>query len=208
MQRRDFLKYSLNVLLALNFGCSLKGLVDARENVALIYGTRYGATRDTAAWIKEGLDGQVMLMNVEDMDFGEAVSRYDYFITGSGVWIDGIHKRLKEFFQSYSPQLQNRVLASFVVCGIQDTSEGGRKRIAGYLRQFSTPLGYEPAARRYFGGRIIVDKLTERDREALEKFYIKFLKQPLHSWDRTDKYKAVKYGKELEHVIEKYSVRT
>lgn len=208
MKRRDFLKYSLNVLIALNFGCSLKGLVGEGEKVALIYGTKYGSTRDTAAWIQEGLEGNAALMNVEEMDFGETVSRYDSFIAGSGVWIDGIHKKLKEFLKSHSTQLQERVLGSFVVCGSQDTTEGGRKRIAGYLRQISSPLGYQPAANRFFGGRIIVEQLTDSDREALETFYSKFLNQELHSWDRTDKYKAVKYGKELEQVIEKYSVRT
>jgi hypothetical protein len=55
INRRDFIQYSITALRALNFGCSIKGMLDDDHRVALVYGTKYGATRDTAQWIKSGM---------------------------------------------------------------------------------------------------------------------------------------------------------
>jgi menaquinone-dependent protoporphyrinogen oxidase len=206
--RRDFIKCSLTALLALNFGCTIKGLLGRDKNrAALIYGTKYGATRDTASWIKKGAGNTVDLINIENLNFKKAVADYDLFIIGSGVWIDGIHKRLKQFLSSESSSLQQKVVASFVVCGSRDTTEGGRKRIKRYLDQIHTPLAYKPALSNYFGGRVIVEQLTEEDREALTRFYKKYLKKELESWDRTEEKKAVMYGEKLGHLIEPYEVK-
>lgn len=205
--RRDFIKYSVATLLALNFGCSIKDLIGGKEGkIALVFGTKYGATEDTASWIREGIGEDVDLINIEELVFKKAISSYDHFIVGSGVWIDGVHKRLKDFLTAEPDQLKGMVIASFVVCGSQDRTEGGRKRIQKYLDQIQVPLGYEPALTGYFGGRIIVEQLTEEDRAALEKFYRTFLKTKLESWDRTDREKAVSYGRELNPLIEKYSL--
>jgi menaquinone-dependent protoporphyrinogen oxidase len=205
--RRDFIKYSLSAIFALNFGCSIKGLLgDGQHKTAIIYGTKYGATRDTAVWIKNGIGHNVDLLDVETLDFEKAVSAYNYFIVGSGIWIDGVHRRLKDFLSSESVNLHKKVIAAFVVCGSQDTTDGGRKRIKRYLNQIHKPLGYKPELSSHFGGRVIVEQLTEKDREALTKFYRKFLKQELKSWDRTNEKKAVSFGKELQHLVEAYSV--
>jgi len=90
-----------------------------------------------------------------------------------------------------------------MVCGSQDSTEGGRRRIKRYLKQINGPLGYEPALSRSFGGRVIVEQLTREDREALTMFYRKYLKQELSSWDRTDRQKALQFGKELNRVLER-----
>jgi menaquinone-dependent protoporphyrinogen oxidase len=204
--RRDFIKYSLTALLALNFGCSIKGLLGKDKKAALIFGTKYGSTGDTAKWVKKGTGANIDLINIEELNFEAALAKYDCFIVGSGVWIDGIHKRLKQFLSSESGHLKQRVLASFVVCGSQDTTEGGRKRIKRYLNQINSSLGYEPVLSSSFGGRVIVEQLTKEDREALTKFYRKYLGKELVSWDRTDEKKAVEYGKKLDRLIESCSV--
>ena len=50
---RSFLFGAALSLAALNFGCSISKLLGERSRTALIYATKYGATRDTAQWIKE-----------------------------------------------------------------------------------------------------------------------------------------------------------
>ena len=72
--RRDFLKYSLSALLALNFGCSIRDLLREEDEVAILYGTKYGSTRDTAAWISQGMDNNAALINIEGMDFENTLS--------------------------------------------------------------------------------------------------------------------------------------
>ena len=95
--RREFLKLSSGAVLlsmaAFNFGCSLQPLIDDKDKkIALLYATRYGSTKDTAEWIKEGLGREIDLLDIEKISFDETAKKYDLFIVGSGVWIDGVHK--------------------------------------------------------------------------------------------------------------------
>jgi len=93
MDRRDFLLASGIMLVsasAYSFGESIKPLIEGKsEKVALIYGTRYGATEDTAKWMAKGMGDNVDVLNIETIDFKEVVNTYDTFIIGSGIWIDG-----------------------------------------------------------------------------------------------------------------------
>ena len=103
---------------AFNFGCSIKPLVeDKNKKVALIYATRYGATKDTAEWIAKGLDREVELLNIEDISFAQTAKKYDLFIIGSGVWIDGVHKDMLKFLETQKADLKDNIIASFIRCG-------------------------------------------------------------------------------------------
>jgi menaquinone-dependent protoporphyrinogen oxidase len=209
VNRREFLtgalKYSSLSLLAFNFGCSISTLIDSSSsNAALVYGTKYGSTKDTANWIKNGARGKIDLLNIEHISYSEISSRYDLFIIGSGVWIGGVHEKLVEFLTSQADMLDDKVIASFIVCGTDGSTAGGKKRIDGYFEQLHEPLQRMPVLSEYFGGRITVEQLTEEDREALEQFYQTYLKTELTSWDRTDPEKAKLYGKDLVNSIEKY----
>lgn len=209
INRREFLtgalKYSSLSLLAFNFGCSISTLIANRSgNVALVYATKYGATRDTATWIKDGARGKIDLLNIESISYSEISSRYDLFIMGSGVWIGGVHEKLVDFLTSQANMLDGKVIASFIVCGTDGSTAGGEERIDGYFEQLHEPLKKMPLLSEYFGGRIIVEKLTAEDRDALVQFYQTYLKSELTSWDRTDPDKAKSYGKDLVNSIIKY----
>ena len=201
ISRREFIKYSSLSLLALNFGCSISNLIDdSSKNVALIYATKYGSTKDTAVWIKDGMRENVDLLNIEDISSDTAL-KYDLFIIGSGVWIGGVHEKLVEFLESNASSLNSRVMASFIVCGTDGSKESGRKRIDGYFEDMLMPLKDKPLTE-YFGGRIVVEQLTEEDREALTDFYRTYLNTELKSWDKTDPNKADLFGKELKNFLE------
>ena len=207
--RRKFLaltgKASLGLLLAFNFGCSIgkKVAPNTAKKTALIYGTRYGSTHDTAVWINNGIGLDLDLLNVEDISFEQTLLDYDQFILGSGVWTGGIHARLKEFMEKNKEQLQDKVIASFVVCGSQDNTDSGKKSIQKYLAQFSQTLGYQPLFEKNFGGRIIVSLLSTEDKQALTSFYRKYLNRELENWNRMDETKAENYGKEINSMVTK-----
>lgn len=204
ISRRDFLLKAALSLAALNFGCSISKLTgDGAGNTALIYATKYGATKDTANWIRNGINGEVDLLNIEDISFPRTARGYDSFIVGSGGWIGGVHNRLLDFLTSQDEMLDGKVIASFVVCGTDGGTESGKKRINGYFDQFHAPLKKTPLLSDYFGGRIIVEKLTDEDREALIKFYRTFLKSELMSWDKTDPDKAGRFGKDAARLLSK-----
>jgi len=202
ISRREFIKYSSLSLLALNFGCSISKLIgDSSKNVALIYATKYGSTKDTAGWIKDGMRGNVDLLNIEDISFSDTVSKYDLLIIGSGVWIGGVHEKLIDFLESNADVLTGRVMASFIVCGTDGSTEDGKERIDGYFEDMHMPLKDDHIMSEYFGGRIIVEQLTEEDREALTEFYSTYLGTELTSWDRTDPEKAALFGKDLKNFL-------
>jgi len=201
MNRRDFL-LSTGVALfsasAYSFGESLKPLIDEKsEKVALIYGTRYGATKDTAMWIAKGIGENVDILDIEGIDFNETIPHYDKFIIGSGIWIDGAHTRLIELLSSHARTMQSRIIASFIVCGTTGEDEAGKARIAGYFESFHKPLQIKPKVNKHFGGRMIIEKLSDKDRKLLDHFYTKVLKKKFENWDRTNPQLAEKFGSDL-----------
>ena len=201
MNRRDFLLSTGIILVsasAYSFGNSIKTLIeDKSEKVALVYGTRYGATEDTAQWIAMGIGNNVDVLNIENINFYETVNKYDKFIIGSGIWIDGADKRLMELLSTYTEQIQPKIIASFIVCGTTGEDDAGKVRIEGYFERFHKPLDVKPTMKRHFGGRMIIDKLTEKDRKLLDNFYRNVLKKEFASWDRTKPENAEKFGIEL-----------
>ena len=201
MDRRDFL-LGIGITLvsasAYSFGESLKPLTEGKsEKVALIYGTRYGATKDTAAWIARGIGENVDVYNIEEIDFDETVQHYDKFIIGSGIWIDGAHTRLMKLLSDHSEVMQSGTIASFIVCGTTGEDEAGKLRIAGYFEKFHEPLQIKPKINRHFGGRMTIEKLSDKDRKLLDHFYTKVLKKKFENWDRTDPELAEKFGADL-----------
>ncbi len=201
MDRRDFLLTTGIALMsasAYSFGSSIKPLIDEKsEKVALIYGTRYGATEDTAKWIAKGIGESVDILNIETIDFAETIEKYDKFIIGSGIWIDGAHKRLMELLSTYTERIQPKIIASFIVCGTTGEDDAGKARIEGYFERFHKPLSVQPTLKRHFGGRMIIEKLSEKDRKLLDNFYKNILKKEFISWDRTQPEDAEKFGTEL-----------
>jgi menaquinone-dependent protoporphyrinogen oxidase len=201
MDRRDFLLTTGIALVsasAYSFGNSIKPLIEGKsEKTALIYGTRYGATEDTAQWIAKGIGSNVDVLNIETIDLDETIHKYDKFVIGSGIWIDGAHKRLMELLSTYKGQIQTKIIASFIVCGTTGEDDAGKVRIEGYFERFHKPLDMKPVLKRHFGGRMIIDKLTEKDRKILDNFYRNVLKREFVSWDRTKPGDAEKFGIEL-----------
>ncbi|MCI5210218.1 MAG: hypothetical protein D3910_15820 [Candidatus Electrothrix sp. ATG2] len=205
IDRRSFLKGSCKVTaglaLAFNFGCSIKKNIPQDRPVSLVYATRYGSTHDTATWIKNGIGSNVALVNLETANMKDILAEDALFILGSGIWIGGVHAKLKELAKLESAQAQKRVIGSFVVCGTQGDTKEGRQRIDGYLAEIHDPLGYAPQFSKHFGGRLVVDKLNAKDKEALTQFYRTYIKQELKSWDRTDPISASAFGAMLEPAL-------
>ena len=200
MQRRDFL-LTLGITLvsasAYSFGENIKEKIQKSDKTALIYGTKYGATKDTAQWIAKGAGASVDMLNIENIDFDETLKKYDKFIIGSGIWIDGPHKRLTELLSTHTKEIEPKILASFIVCGTTGEDDAGKARISGYFERFHKPLMLKPVIHRYFGGRMVIEKLSEKDRKLLDNFYNNVLKKEFISWDRTQPKEAKKFGTAL-----------
>ena len=200
MDRRNFL-LALGITFvsasAYSFGNNIRLLTKETDKIAVIYGSRYGATKDTAEWIAKGIGEGVDILNVESIDLSATVEKYDKFIIGSGIWIDGPHKRLIELLSTYTQEMESKIIASFIVCGTTGENEAGKKRIQGYRDRLHTPLSIKPKIHKHFGGRLIIEKLSEKDRKLLDNFYKNIIKKEFKSWDRTKPELAEKFGVEL-----------
>ena len=204
--RREFLKLGSSAILvsmgAFKFGCSLQPLVqDKDKKVALLYATRYGATKDTAEWIAEGMGREVDLLDIEKISFAESAKKYDLFIIGSGVWIDGVHKDMLRFLETQKSLLKDKIIASFILCGTTGEDIKGDERIEDYFSKFHSSLDKKPPLNEKFGGRIVIEKLNVKDRKMLEVFYERVLKREFVSWDRTEPEKADIFGKSTQEYI-------
>jgi len=201
MDRRNFLRSTGMIFLsasAYSFGNDIKlHLENKSEKIALLYGTRYGATEDTAKWVAKGMGSHVDVLDIETIDFDETLKKYNYFVVGSGIWIDGAHKRLMELFSRHKEQIESKIIASFIVCGTTGEDDAGVGRIEGYFERFHKPLDVKPSLKRHFGGRMSIEKLSEKDRKLLDNFYRNVLKKEFVSWDRTKPKDAEKFGSEL-----------
>ena len=206
--RRSFLKTSLKLtaglVVAFNFGCSLRSKIDRQgaKRVAVLYASRYGATADTAGWIAEGIGGDVALVDIAQHDSASVLAEHDLLIVGSGVWTGGPHPDIRNFSRDYAEQLSEKLLAVFVVCGTEPTSDSARKRIDGYLQQITQALKQAPLFTAQFGGRVVVEKLNNEDRAALNKFYRTYLNKELESWNRTSPEEATLFGDKLQGAMQ------
>lgn len=203
LSRREFLsrawKYSSLAVLAMSFGSEVSARCrDMEKSTALLYATRYGATKDTAKWIRKGMDMPVDLLDIERVSLPEVLGGYDRFIVGSGIWIMGAHPKVLEFFEIGRETLQEKLAGTFIVCGSADGSEQGKERSGHYFNKMHAPLLKEPPLSMALGGRLVVSRLSEEDRMKLTAFYKNFLNQELHDWDLTDPGKAKLFGKDAE----------
>ncbi|OQX57479.1 MAG: hypothetical protein B5M52_07410 [Helicobacteraceae bacterium 4484_230] len=200
--RRDFLHLASKMtsvsIAAFSFGCSIKPSIEKNSTkTALLYGTRYGATKDTAQWIAKGAGDNLDILDIETVDLNTIADRYDMFIIGSGVWIDGVHIRMKELLSAKTNQIEPKIIAAFIVCGTTGKDKAGKKRIEGYFDRFFQPLNNRPPRLAYFGGRMNISKLSEKDRKLLENFYRNILKREFKDWDRTDPKAAKSFGAKI-----------
>lgn len=205
LNRRKFLnlggKVTLLAFSAFSFGCSMKAEVKKfkkkNPKIAIVYGTRYGATHDTAKWIQLGLAKKVKLFNIDAMHSFSIIKDYDLVIIGSGIWEDGVHKKMLRFLQTQKELLKDKIVASFIVCGTTGEDEDGKKRIEKYFEELHSPLDEIPPLNEHFGGRIVMDELSVKDRRILKNVQkIKF-----ESWDRTQPDKAKKFGTKTLEII-------
>ena len=201
LSRRTVLKIGASALLASLAARRFAGLIAESladdDRILLLYGTKYGATRDTAQWIADGLQRPVELVDIRDSGNPDGYGEKARFILGSAVFTEGPMRTMCDYIREHASVLNGRVVATFVVCGSSPDSEKGQARIASYLSQLNAPLRPAPTLSRAFGGRLMVAKLTDEDRDALTRYYAIARQQPLADWDRTDPRIAAQFADQL-----------
>jgi menaquinone-dependent protoporphyrinogen oxidase len=177
------------------FVCSLGGLsvlaapapADGQKSVVIIYGSRYGSTAQTAAWIAEGMAGKADVVSARDA--GD-LSGYEKVVLGSGIYNGAVHADMAAFLEKKGAEAKGKLIALFVVCGMPPDQAGE------YLEMFAEKCQAKPLLARAFNGWMKKEILSPEDFKGLEEYYTS-ANYPFENYDRTDKAKCLEFGKEI-----------
>jgi menaquinone-dependent protoporphyrinogen oxidase len=92
------------------------------KKVLIVYGTRYGSTREISQEIEKVLrenDIEVKSVNIEDKKEIPALDKFDGVLIGSSIKIGKMTKHIRKFIDKNADKLQNRenILGIFISCG-------------------------------------------------------------------------------------------
>jgi menaquinone-dependent protoporphyrinogen oxidase len=135
----------------------------------VVYGTRYGATRDTSMIIvevlrKEGFDVKIVDAKKEKV---KSVNDFDLIIVGSGIKIGKWTKEPENFLRNFQKELSTKKVALFVCCGGATPLTEGEEKIqemednkSKYLEEKAIQYNLNPISLGFFGGIYDFNKMS------------------------------------------------
>jgi menaquinone-dependent protoporphyrinogen IX oxidase len=193
MDRRTFLK----TLAAMGGATLLASNADAlklfpspgKKKWAVLFGSRYGSTRDASVWISEGMGG---IADVFDTRENPDLSAFEAIVVGSGIYTGKIDQHLAAYLAKNGPALSNRIKALFIVCGQGDTPTA-----RGFVEGLAKACGANPPLTKVFSGRLTKRLLNAEDYKIEEEVMVKRYKQPYEDYDRLQRKDCLKFGEEI-----------
>ncbi len=135
----------------------------------IVYGTRYGATANTAEVIADTLrqeDYEVRIVDAKKEKV-QSISEFDLIIVGSGIQMGKWTGEPEDFLKKHQKELTTKKLALFVSCGgANPLSEGEQKKKElddakrKYLEDKSIEFKVTPIALGFFGGCYDFNKMS------------------------------------------------
>ena len=189
MDRRTFLKTiavggGLTVIESKTYALKLFPN-PSRQKWAILFGSRYGSTRDASLWISEGMGG---IAEVFDARETPDLSYFEYIVVGSGIYRGKIDANLAEYLTKNSSSFSTRIKALFVVCGGGD-SPRAQPYVDGLVKACQT----KPPLIKIFPGRITKRLLNEEDYKIEEEVF-KRRNEPYEDYDRLKRSDCLKFG--------------
>lgn len=125
-------------------------------NGFIIYRSRYGATRQYAAWLSAEL--KIPAIPQEQVT-PEIIADAGFLILGSSIYIGKL--LMRKWLKQHAAQLEKKRLFIFLVTA---TKKDKREKLASYVQQ-NIPACFEDNCRYYFfPGKIIYDQLSPVDK--------------------------------------------
>ena len=192
MDRRAFLKTilvggGLTVFASKSYALKLFPN-PGKQKWAILFGSRYGSTRDASLWISEGMGG---IADVFDARENPDLSSFDYIIVGSGIYSGKINQPLETYLMGNSALIYNRIKALFIVC-----SSGDNPRAQAYVDLLAKFCQAKPPLTRIFSGRVTKRLLNKEDYK-IEEDVSKRRNQPFEDYDCLQRSDCLKFGEEI-----------
>lgn len=193
MDRRSFLKSVLaaggtTLLLASNTHALKLFPNPSKQKWAVLFGSRYGSTRDASIWITEGMGG---IADVFDARENPDLSSFDLVIVGSGIYMGKIDRALESYLARNATLFSQRIRALFVVCGGGDTP-----RAQAYVDGLAKSCMAKPPLTKVFSGRL-TRKLLNTEDYKIEEEVAKRRNQPYEDYDHLQRKDCLKFGEEI-----------
>jgi len=155
---------------------------------AILFGSRYGSTRDAAVWISEGMG---CIAEVFDARENPDLSVFDNLIVGSGIYDGKVAPPLETFLAQNSAKISGKVRAVFVVCGA-----GGTEMANQYLDTITKLCGSNPVVKKSFPGRMTKKLYDTEVLKHMEEYY-KTVNSPFKDYDRLQRKDCLKFGEAI-----------
>ncbi len=159
-----------------------------KQKWAILFGSRYGSTRDASLWISEGMGG---IADAFDARENPDLTSFDNIIVGSGIYLGKIEQSLDSYLTKNGASISNRIKALFIVCGAGDSP-----RAQAFVDGFAKSCQAKPSLVRIFSGRITKRLLNKEDYKVEEEVF-KRRNEPYEDYDRLKRSDCLKFGEEI-----------
>jgi len=88
----------------------------------IIYASKYGCTADCAAYLKDKLNGNVTLVDINKAD-KLGLDKFDRVIIGGSVYIGKVAKKLRVFCEGNVDSLTQKAVGIFLCCALVDEAD-------------------------------------------------------------------------------------
>jgi len=160
----------------------------SKQKWAVLFGSRYGSTRDAGLWISEGMGG---IADVFDARENPNLSSFEAIIVGSGIYRGKIDMHLEDYLTKNSSLISSRIKALFVVCGAGDSP-----RAQAFVDVLAKSCQTKPVLIKIFSGRVTKRLLNEEDYKVEEEVF-KRRNEPFEDYDRLKRSDCLKFGEEI-----------
>ena len=139
----------------------------------IIYATIYGSTETVSDWLAERFRLAGIETSVCSVSDAPATEDCDLVILGSGIYAHKFLPDMENYIKDNCDALKNQTTALFGVAMRTETFFKNGRAFGGevMLERYGAMLGGSCIAGKIFGGEMIFDRLSESDREGLERFY-------------------------------------
>jgi hypothetical protein len=192
MDRRRFMQTVLacgGVMLLSSESHALKLFPNpGKQKWAILFGSKYGGTRDASLWISEGMGGVAEVFDVRE---NPDLTSFDGIIVGSGIYFGKPEEDLIAYLARNVPLISSRVKAVFVVCGA-----AGKPPAKEYADNLAKLCQASSILRKDLPGRMTKRLLTAQDAKLLED-YFKGRNVPFTEYDRLERKDCLQFGDEI-----------
>ncbi len=192
MERRTFLKTMLAGGGATLFSSNTYALKlfpnPGKQKWAVLFGSRYGSTRDASLWISEGMGWIADLFDARE---NPDLSPFDGIIIGSGIYNGKIDQPLENYLTKNALSISKKIKGLFVVCG-----GGDSPRAQGYIDVLAKACQANPPLAKVFPGRLTLKLLNAEDYKVQEEVAKRRNVAP-GDYDRLQRKDCLKFGGDI-----------